>query len=115
MARLFPKGSRIVSAADASETPGLRSMAGTRREGSRTEMCFMVVNDGDAPKTVTLKAPGTGRRNLTTYRYFDRERPVDSNGFPVPIGKPAAADLGKGFSIELPARGVVFLTSGSAR
>ena len=115
MARLFPKGSRMVSAAGASEIPGLRSMAGTRQEGSRTEMSFMVVNDGDAPKTVRLKAPGAGRRNLTTYRYFDRERPVDSNGFPVPIGKPAAADLGKGVRIELPSRGVVFLTTRSAR
>jgi hypothetical protein len=136
MARLFPKGTRIVNAksvyeevktvrewakgtrivgATNADVPGLRSMAGTRQEGSRTEMSFMVVNDGDAPKTVTLKAPGAGRRNLTTYRYFDRERPVDSNGFPVPVGKPAAADLGKGVGIELPSRGVVFLTTRSAR
>ena len=115
MARLFPKGSRIVSAETASETPGLRTMAGTRQEGSRIEMSFMVVNDGDAPKTVTLKAPGAGPRELTMYRYFDGERPVDSNGFPVPIGKPAAADLTRGVHIELPSRGVVFLTSGAGR
>jgi hypothetical protein len=112
MGRLFPKGTRILNA---SETPGLRTMAGTRQEGSRTEMSFMLVNESDAPKTVTLKAPGAGRRTLTTYRYFDRERPVDADGFPVPAAKPAPADLAKGVNIELPSRGVVFLTSGAAR
>ena len=112
MGRLFPKGSRIVNA---SATAGLRTMAGTRQEGSRTEVSFMVVNDSDAPKAVTIKAPGAGRRELTTYRYFERERPIDSNGFPVPAGKPAAADLTKGVAIELPSRGVVFLASGPAR
>jgi len=115
MARLFPKGSRIVSAAGASETPGLRIMAGTSQEGSRTEISFMLVNDSNGPKSVTLKAPGAGRRNLTTYRYFDPERPVDTNGFPLPIGKPAATNLAKGVAIELPSRGVVFLTTGSPR
>jgi hypothetical protein len=62
-----------------------------------------------------LRAPGGGRRDLTEYRYFDRERPADSAGFPVPSGKLPAADLSKGVRIELPSRGVVFLTSGSER
>jgi hypothetical protein len=115
MSRLFPKGSRIVTATDAAGAPDVRTLAATRQEGARTEVSFMVVNDGDAPATVMLRAPGGGRRDLTEYRYFDRERPADSAGFPVPSGKLPAADLSKGVRIELPSRGVVFLTSGSER
>lgn len=113
MSHLFPKGSSIVTATIADDTPTVRALAATRQEGSRTEVSFMVVNESPAPRTVELRTPGGRRRDLTVYRYFDQERPVDSAGLPVPSGKLQAQDLAKGVRIELPSRGVVFVASGS--
>lgn len=111
LARLFPKGSRIVAADSASEVPGIRVMAATRQAG----LSVMIVNENDAPRTVAVRMPGARRQPLETYRYFDKERPVTAEGFPTVSGKLPGADLAKGLQVELPSRGVVFLTGANPR
>ena len=71
----------------------------------------MVVNDGAEARTVLVRVPGGARMALDEYRYFERERPTDPNGYPAPARRLAAANVAKGVRIELPAQGVVFLTT----
>jgi hypothetical protein len=108
MARLFPPGARIVAA---ESDPGVRALAATR-EGT---LSVMLVNDGDAPRTVALRVPGGGRHAIEMYRYFDKERPVDAEGLPAVSRKLPVTDLAKELRIELPSRGVVFLSSVAGR
>jgi hypothetical protein len=108
MARLFPPGARIVAA---ESDPGVRALAATR-EGT---LSVMLVNDGDAARTVALRVPGGGRHAIEVYRYFDKERPVDAEGFPAVSRKLPVTDLAKELRIELPSRGVVFLSATAGR
>ena len=111
MARLFPKGSKIVAAKEGTALPGLRTMASTWRSGSTDHISVMVVNDADASRTMTIRVPGAGRRAVVVYRYFDNDRPVDKEGYPVPSATLRKANLAKGVKLEMPSRGVVFLTT----
>lgn len=108
MARLFPPGARIVAA---ESDPGVRALAATR-EGT---LSVMLVNDGDAPRTVAVRVPGGGRHAIEVYRYFDKERPVDAEGFPAVSRKLPVTDLTREIRIELPSRGVVFLSATAGR
>ena len=108
MARLFPKGSRIVAA---DSGPGVRTLA-TAQQGA---LSVMVVNDSDTHRTVAVRVPGGGRHTMEMYRYFDKERPATAEGFPAVSRKLPATDLAKGLQIDLPSRGVVFLTMAPSR
>jgi hypothetical protein len=114
MSRLFPAGSRIVAAAG-DATPGLRALAATQGEGSRSHIAVMVVNDSDTARSARILIPGAGRRTVELYHYFDRDRPADASGFPIPAQKLSSTDLAKGITVELPSRGVVFLATVSGR
>jgi hypothetical protein len=70
-----------------------------------------VVNDSDAARTVRIQIPGAGRRAVEMYRYFDRDRPANASGFPVAARTLPPTDLAKGVTVELPSRGVAFLTT----
>jgi hypothetical protein len=48
---------------------------------------------------------------MVSYRYFDSDRPVDKDGYPVASETLPKADLDKGVNVEMPSRGVVFLTT----
>ncbi len=109
MARLFPKGSRIVASESSAD---VRSLAATRQDGG---LSVMAVNDSDTARTVEVRVPGGGRKALEIYRYFDRDRPATADGFPEVSGRLPAADLAQGVKIELPSRGVVFLTTFGTR
>jgi hypothetical protein len=109
MSRLFPSGSRIVASNTDADASGLRTLAGTRDSGRQVSV--MVVNDADQARTVKIVAAGGARKALTIYRYFDGDRRVDANGFPVPAQELPATDLAKGLTVELPSRGVVFVTT----
>jgi hypothetical protein len=104
MARLFPVGARIVAAESG---PGVRALAALR-EGA---LSVMLVNDSDAKHTVTMRVPGGGRHAIAMYRYFDKDRPATAEGFPAVSRELPVTDLTKGLRIELPSRGVVFLTT----
>lgn len=111
MGRLFPKGARIVKAVEGPEA-GVRTMAAEWGEGKGRHLSVMLVNDADRSCDITLRVAGAGSRALAVYRYFDKDRPADANGYPVPSATIIpAADLSKGLSVSLPGRGVVFLTT----
>ena len=86
---------------------GVRVVAATW-EG---QMTVMVVNDVDEAHSLTIRVPGAGKKTLTSYRYFDRERPVDRDGYPVAARRGKKVDLERGVTVDLPSRGVLFLTT----
>ena len=108
MTRLFPRGARILKTGDTA-VPGLRVLASVPQQG--TGFTAMLVNNSDEQRTVVLRVPGAGTKNLYQYRYFENERPTDADGFPVASGPAASADLGDGITVPLPSRGVVFLST----
>lgn len=108
MSRLFPKGSRIVQA-DAPEMAGLRVLAGT--DASKQQFSVMIVNNNSEARTVTIHVPHGGTKTLTAYRFFERDRKADVQGFPIPSGSPKLTDLTTGVEVSLPSRGAVFLTT----
>jgi hypothetical protein len=114
MSRLFPKNSRIVSATGLEDVRGARALAAAWKDSSGEQVSVMLVNDSDEARKVTVRAPGAGRKALTCFRYFDKDRPVDKDGYAAPSGKPAA-DLEAGVAVELPSRGVVFLSTAAGR
>jgi hypothetical protein len=114
MSRLFPKNSRIVTAAGLEDQPGARALAAAWKDGSGQQVSVMLVNDSDQPRKITIRAPGAGRKALTSFRYFENDRPVGKDGYAVPSGKPAA-NLEAGVTVELPSRGVVFLSTAARR
>lgn len=105
MSRLFPKGTRVVAVDESGFSPGLRTLAASSGEG---ELSVMLLNDSNEPRTVDVRVPGWHGRKLAQYNYFERDRPVDGDGFPVPLKKKLKANA---LHIALPSRGVVFLQS----
>jgi hypothetical protein len=107
MSRLFPKGSRVAEVKESDFPAGLRTVAASDANG----VSVMVVNDAAGQRTVAVRIPGLRGKKLVQYHYFDGDRPVDSDGFPVAQKKMLKVD-GKGaVRVELPSRGVVFLSS----
>jgi hypothetical protein len=107
MSRLFPKGSRVVPVKESGFPAGLRTVAATGASG----VSVMVVNDGDEARTVAVQIPGWSGKKLVKYDYFQRDRPVDRDGFPVAQKKMLKVDGEGAVRVELPSRGVVFLSS----
>lgn len=106
MSRLFPKGARIVGDHQAILPAGMRVMGSTGNQ-----LTIMVVNDVDAAHRVTVRVPGAGKTSLACYQYFEGNRQTDGNGYPVPKELMKDADLEHGVDVDLPSRGVVFLTA----
>jgi hypothetical protein len=111
MSRLFPKGARIAAVKESGFPPGLRSMAAGGEKG----VSVMLVNDADEKRTVTMRIAGLASKKLVRYNYFDRDRPADRDGFPVAQKKKVKADGTGAVQVELPSRGVVFLTTSTAK
>ncbi len=74
-------------------------------------LAIMIVNDVDQAHSVTVRMPGAGTRSLVRYDYFASDRPVDREGYPVPKEVMKEADLEHGVRVDLPSRGVLFLTT----
>lgn len=118
MSRLFPKGSRVAAVKESGFPGGLRIMAAAPAQnaasGSHADasgVSVMVVNEATEARTVSVRFPGWSGKKLVRYDYFERDRPVDREGFPVPQKKMLKVDGKKSVLVELPARGVVFLNS----
>jgi hypothetical protein len=109
LCRLFPAGTRIVSA-DASAAAGLRVLAGVRPGRGPA---FMAVNAADAPRAVRVRLAGTAGQRFACYRYFEHDCPVDAAGFPKPAEIIACDSLGE-VRIDFPSSGVVFLDGDGA-
>ena len=111
MSRLFPSGCRIVHTTQP-QAHDFRAVAMKQPNGAKWDLSFMIVNEQDTPRTETLVVPNAvGSTALKQYNYFDDDRPVGANGFPIPKKTLDQADLKAGIAVSLPSRGVVFLTT----
>ena len=111
MSLSFPAGCHFVEVPDA-QRPGLRTVAARILKDGKEEWSFMVVNDSDHAYEVTLKAPVIKTPlALRRFHYFDNDRPVDPDGFPVVKAVDLNVDLAAGKVVAMPSRGVVILTT----
>lgn len=111
LGRSFPRGMKIVRAGSTNLT-GVRVAMGTRVNGRKSDISVAVVNDSDTPRTVRVVVPNAvGRATLREAHYFDGDRPVDGDGFPVAKRVLPDVNLGSGLTVRLPSRGLVLLTT----
>ena len=72
---------------------------------------FAIVNESDAPCVAALVMPARKPMTLHEYRYFVADRPVEEHGFPIPSTVHKNVNLAAGQKVQLPNRGVIFLTT----
>jgi hypothetical protein len=111
MSRLFPKGARITGIEESGFPPGLRTIAAQAGDG----LSVMLVNDAADSRTVTLRMPGYGGKKLLRWDYFEHDRPLNRNGFPVEEKKKLKLDRTGAAQLEFPGRGVLFLSDREER
>ena len=107
LCRLFPRGSKPLAVSDSGDSAC--RVAAARLPGGG--LSFAVVNECQTPRSVRVVLSGSGRVTLHEYRYFAADRPVDEHGFPVPSNIRKSVKTAEGFTVRLPAAGVVFLTT----
>lgn len=111
MSKYFPAGCTTV-AADNSNITGVRVAAAIKANGAKYDVSYVIVNNSDAARTVTVSLPNAqSKAVLKQYNYFDSDRPADSNGFPVAKTTLSNVDLAAGINVSLPSRGCVILTT----
>ena len=111
LSRSFPAGAQPLLSPGLG-VPGLRVAAARIPVAGGYQLSFAFVNDSDVARSLTLSVP-TAQAPLTLarYDYFGRDQPVDANGFPVPAQTLAGVQLADGLDLQLPARGLVILSS----
>jgi hypothetical protein len=110
LSRAFPAGSEAL-VVPSTGVPGLRATAARIPDGSGFDLSLAVVNDSDAPRSITLTVPSVaGTITLARDDYFSGQQAVDANGLAVP-DQTVAAQLSSGVTVSLPSRGLVVLTS----
>jgi len=109
MANLFPRNSKIIGSTANKELNGLRTV-GMEKDGQRT---YMIVNDSNSPKEVTIDVKNLNANNLKLFKYdyFGNDRKVDSNGYPVASKVLENVNLEEGYEVSLPSGGVVMLST----
>jgi hypothetical protein len=113
LSRAFPAGSQPL-VVPSTGVAGLRVAAARIRDdsayGSGYDLSIAVVDDSTAPRTITLSVPSvTGALAMSQYDYYPTGLAVDGNGLPVASTvqeRPAG-----GITLQLPADGMVVLTS----
>jgi hypothetical protein len=108
LCRLFPRGSQTL-AVDATGDSACRVAAARLPLGRG--LSFAVVNESDTARVVILVMSVNGPVTLHEYRYFAANRPTDEQGFPMVSAAHNDVALASGFKVQLPAMGVVFLTT----
>ena len=108
LCRLFPRGSQTLAVSDTGDS-ACRVAAARLPQGRGISVA--IVNESDAGRVVTLAMPAAKMMTLNEYRYFAADRPVDKQGFPVATAVHTNVELTAGMNVQLPAMGVVFLTS----
>ncbi|MCY3019738.1 MAG: cellulase family glycosylhydrolase [Planctomycetota bacterium] len=108
LCRLFPRGSQTLAV---SATGDSTCRAAAARLPESRGLSFAIVNESDTPRVVTLVMPADKPVIVYEYRYSAADRPVDEQGFPVTSGVRKNVELTSGLKVQLPATGVVFLTT----
>jgi hypothetical protein len=111
MSRAYPKGCRML------EIPGclpkgLRPLAARWEHEGTKHFSLALINDADAAREVTITVPEAAwKSTVHRFHYFQHDRPVDADGFPVIKQTDNGIELSKGVTVSLPSRGVVILTT----
>jgi hypothetical protein len=111
ISRFFPKGSSILSVDLAPSDKHFRATAAEWSSAKGKHASILLVNEEDAAKTVAIHAPAEWPKKFYCYHYFDKDRPADKEGLPIPAGILKATKPEKELSVSMPARGVVLLTT----
>ena len=110
LSRAFPAGSEALTV-PGTGVPGLRVAAAKIPAAGGYDLSIAIVNDSGKPHSVTLALPSvTGPLTLARYDYSAGEEPVDAGGLPVPA-QTLQAQPAAGINLQLPASGLVVLTS----
>lgn len=110
MSRLFPRGCSILNTSEP-DIARFRAVASIRNENSSETLSVMLVNDSTTSQSILLRVPSlTSRMSLKMYRYFRLLHPQNRLGYPIPYSTLHEVQLAKGIRVDLPSRGVVFLT-----
>ncbi len=105
LCRFFPSGMNLATPEVPADSP-LRVVCGFQDD----RVSIALLNNSDQPQEIFLNGIGMPKvKNWNEYRYFDGERAVDANGFPVPAKTTAGKLNGKSF--DVPARSLLLLTN----
>jgi hypothetical protein len=110
ISRCFPRGSQSLEVTNTG-LPGVRVAAALVTQGKRKNLSLLVVNDIPMPNTVRIIIPNGDKATFKQYNYFENDRPVDANGFPIAKTMLYNVNIGGGFNVHLPSRGVVILST----
>lgn len=109
LCRSFPAGSQTL-AVEATGDPAVRAAAALLPKSGGFSVAL--VNEAQTPRSVFLRVTQEKtKRRLNEYRYFSKERSVDSHGFPVPATVHESIGLAEGLKVEMPSQGVVVLST----
>ena len=112
LSRMFPAGTRIVDSTEPTGSKRFRSLAGIRMVNNRLVMSIALINDVKKRRIITVRIPADSHAtNLTEYRYFRGDRPVNGQGFPIAAKVLHHVHPAGGVTINMPGRGVVLLTN----
>ena len=112
LSRMFPAGTRIVDSTEPTGSGRFRSLAGIRMVNNRMVLSIALINDVKKRRIITVRIPSDSHAtNLTEYRYFRNDRPVNGQGFPIAAKVLHHVHPAGGVIINMPGRGVVLLTN----
>ncbi|HWF71899.1 MAG TPA: hypothetical protein VG186_01065 [Solirubrobacteraceae bacterium] len=110
LSRAFPAGSQPL-VVPSTGVPGVRVAAARVPNGAGDDLSLAIVNDSGTPSAMTLTLPAlTTPLTLAQYDYLPAGQPVDANRLPVPA-QTLVAQPSAGITVQLPADGLVVLTS----
>ncbi|MDQ6807468.1 MAG: glycoside hydrolase family 5 protein, partial [Actinomycetota bacterium] len=110
ISRAFPAGAQAL-VVPSTGVPGVRVAAARIPDGTGYDVSIAMVNDSATPSTIALSLPAVTRPlTLAQYDYFPAGQPVDANGLPAPA-QTLAVQPSTGVTVQLPANGLVVLTS----
>ncbi|MBS5370498.1 MAG: carbohydrate binding domain-containing protein [Longibaculum muris] len=109
MTHLFPRHCQIIQSTAENNLNGLRTVGMKLPNGDIT---YMIVNNSNVAKKVTVKDNSQiTSRKVLQYNYFDNDRIVNEQGYPVVKEVKENVNFVNGVDVELPSGGVVFLTT----
>lgn len=110
--RYLPKGASILRVQTGGDVKEFRATAAQWTNANGKQGTVLLVNEEDAPRTVTLHAPMLMGKSVSVYVYYDTDRPVDADQLPKPSRMATLpADPKRAVTFTMPSRGVLLLTT----
>ena len=76
---------------------------------------IMLVNDAEQARNVRVRMPSATQSSLYSYHYFKNDRPISSSEMLKASVGVLKVDSNRSLTINMPSRGVIFLTSAAGR